>query len=71
VIALSNEIGCMLFSETSFTVETFTLRTSAISLYVGFTISKKGYSNSQKNMHIDKMHVKLEYQLSSGMRGRL
>jgi len=22
-------------------------------------------------MHIDKMHVKLEYQLSSGMRGRL
>ena len=24
-----------------------------------------------ENMHIDKMHVKLEYQLSSGMRGRL
>jgi len=22
-------------------------------------------------MHIDQMHVKLEYQLSSGMRGRL
>jgi len=22
-------------------------------------------------MHIDKMHVKLEYQLSSGMRGKL
>jgi len=23
---------------------------------------QKGYSISQKNMHIDKMHVKLEYQ---------
>jgi len=32
---------------------------------------QKGYSNSQKDMHINKMQVKLEYQLSSGMRGRL
>ena len=32
---------------------------------------QKGYSNSQKNMHIDKMLVKLEYQLSGGMRGSL
>ena len=29
------------------------------------------YNQICLTMHIDKMHVKLEYQLSSGMRGRL
>ena len=33
--------------------------------------TQKGYFNSQKNMYIDTMHVKLEYQLSIGMRGML
>jgi len=40
--------------------------------YVTFKLDlEKGYSNSKKNKHIDKMHVILEYHLSSGMRGRL